>query len=227
MGAGAGDLDPKANFRCGFTEFIKKNYKKNDIIFAVEANKLNIKKLKKCWKNYPKTKILNLAISGNYLDKKKKTLYYTEQDKPHYQVCSMDINHVKKHYPKSIIKKFSIEAIMINQFFKRYIKKKCINFLSLDLEGVDYEIVMSINFKKYDIKNLSIEHLHLTKIQKIKMIHHLSASGYSYCGSGYDHNNFDYLFKKKRILFNKILSRVLFIISRKHLNIFNKLLFNK
>jgi len=24
MGAGAGDLDPKANFRCGFTEFIKK-----------------------------------------------------------------------------------------------------------------------------------------------------------------------------------------------------------
>ena len=71
MGAGAGDLDPKANFRCGFTEFIKKNYKKNDIIFAVEANKLNIKKLKKCWENYPKTKILNLAIVGNYLNKKK------------------------------------------------------------------------------------------------------------------------------------------------------------
>jgi hypothetical protein len=84
MGAGAGDLDPKANFRCGFTEFIKKNYKKNDIILAVEANKLNIKKLKKCWENYPKTKILNLAIVGNYLNKKKKTLYYTEQDKPHY-----------------------------------------------------------------------------------------------------------------------------------------------
>ena len=70
MGAGAGDLDSKANFRCGFTEFIKKNYKKNDVIFAVEANKLNIKKLKRCWKNYPKTKILNLAITGNYLDKK-------------------------------------------------------------------------------------------------------------------------------------------------------------
>jgi len=99
--------------------------------------------------------------------------------------------------------------------------------LSLDLEGIDYEIVMSINFKKYDIKNLSIEHLHLTKIQKIKMIHHLNGSGYSYCGSGNDHNNFDYLFKKKRILFNKILSRVLFIVSRKHLNIFNKLLFKK
>ena len=28
MGAGAGDLDPKANFRCGFTEFIKKIIKK-------------------------------------------------------------------------------------------------------------------------------------------------------------------------------------------------------
>lgn len=224
MGAGAGDLDPKANFRCGFTEFIKKNYKKNDIILAVEANKLNIKK---CWENYPKTKILNLAIVGNYLNKKKKTLYYTEQDKPHYQVCSMDINHVKKHYPRSIIKKISVKTIKINQFFEKYVKKKCINFLSLDLEGIDYEIVMSINFKKYDIKNLSIEHLHLTKIQKIKIIHHLNVSGYSYYGSGYDHNNFDYLFKKKKIFFNRVLSRLLFIISRKHLNIFNKLLFNR
>ena len=101
------------------------------------------------------------------------------------------------------------------------------SFLSLDLEGIDYEIVMSIDFKKYDIKNISIEHLNLTKIQKIKIIHHLTVSGYSYCGSGYDNNNFDYLFKKKKILFNRVLSRLLFIISRKHLNIFNKLLFNR
>jgi len=139
----------------------------------------------------------------------------------------MDINHVKKHYPRSIIKKISVKAIKINQFFEKYVKKNCINFLSLDLEGIDYEIVMSINFKKYNIKNLSIEHLPLTKIQKIKIIHHLNVSGYSYCGSGYDHNNFDYLFKKKKIFFNRVLSRLLFIISRKHLNIFNKLLFNR
>ena len=224
MGAGAGDLDSSANFRCGFTEFIKKNYKKDDEIFAIEANKLNIKKLKKCWKNYPKTKILNLAITADSLDNNK-TLYYTEQDKPHYQVCSMDINHVKKHYPKSLIKKFSVKAITIKEFFKKYIEKKCINFLSIDLEGIDYEIIMSINFKKNHIEKLSIEHLHLTKFQKLKLINHLNNSGYSYCGSGYDHNNFDYLFIKKKILFNQILSRVLFMISRKHLNVFNKFLF--
>ena len=225
MGAGAGDLDSSANFRCGFTEFIKKNYKKNDIIFAIEANKLNIKKLRKCWKKYPKTKILNLAITADSLDKNYKTLYYTDQDKPHYQVCSMNINHVKKHYPKSLIKKISVRAITIKQFFEKYIKKKCVNFLSIDLEGIDYEIIMSINLKKNHIKNLSIEHLHLTKIQKFKLINHLNNSGYSYCGSGYDHNNFDYLFIKKKILFNQILSRMLFMISKKHLNIFNKLLF--
>ena len=224
MGAGAGDLDSSANFRCGFTGFIKKNYKKNDFIFAIEANKLNIKKLKKCWKNYPKTKILNLAITADSLDNNK-TLYYTEQDKPHYQVCSVDINHVKKHYPKSLIKKFSVKAITIKEFFNKYIKKKCINFLSIDLEGIDYEIIMSINLKKNHIKNISIEHLHLTKIQKFKLINHLNNNGYSYCGSGYDHNNFDYLFIKKKILFNQILSRVLFMISRKHLNVFNKFLF--
>ena len=32
LGAGAGDLDEGANFRCGFTEFIKKNYKSSNKI---------------------------------------------------------------------------------------------------------------------------------------------------------------------------------------------------
>ena len=38
LGAGAGDLDERADFRCGFTEFIKKNYSENSKVFVVEAN---------------------------------------------------------------------------------------------------------------------------------------------------------------------------------------------
>ena len=44
LGAGAGDKDEGAHFRCGFTEFIKKEYNSDSKIFAVESNPLNIDK---------------------------------------------------------------------------------------------------------------------------------------------------------------------------------------
>ena len=39
LGAGAGDLDQGANFRCGFTEFIKKN--SEDLISYIRPNGKN------------------------------------------------------------------------------------------------------------------------------------------------------------------------------------------
>ena len=56
LGAGAGDLDGGANFRCGVTEFIKKNSKSSDKIFLIEANPKNIPKLKSCYKKFPNAK---------------------------------------------------------------------------------------------------------------------------------------------------------------------------
>ena len=49
IGAGAGDKDPKFNFRDGFTEYVKKYpiTKKEREIYLVEANPKNIKKLRK------------------------------------------------------------------------------------------------------------------------------------------------------------------------------------
>ena len=40
LGAGAGDLDERANFRCGFTEFIKKNVKLEDKIFVLDQGQI-------------------------------------------------------------------------------------------------------------------------------------------------------------------------------------------
>ena len=46
LGACVGDFDRK----CGFSKFIKKNSKRDDKIFLVEANPKNIIKLKKSYK---------------------------------------------------------------------------------------------------------------------------------------------------------------------------------
>ena len=219
LGAGAGDLDERANFRCGFTEFIKKNVKSNDKIFILEANPRNVSKLTECYKDFSNANIYNLGISIN--KEKKLSFYYTDDDAPHYQVCSTKIEHVKKHYPNSIIKKFEIMSLSINQFFKEKIKENVIDYLSIDLEGIDFDALLSINMKKFDIKNISIEFIHLTSLEKKRMIKHLNQNGYSYVGNGYDHNNFDFLFKRKKIFLNRMLSQFLWMISSKHIKFFN------
>ena len=92
---------------------------------------------------------------------------------------------------------------------------------------MDYETIMSINFEKYQIKNISIEHLHLNNSEKKNVIKHLTKKGYSYCGFGYDHNNFDYLFRKKKILWNILLSKVLHILKRKYYPLLNFFIMDK
>ena len=219
LGAGAGDLDERANFRCGFTEFIKKNVKSNNKIFILEANPKNITKLRECYKDFSNANIYNLGISIN--NEKSLKFYYTDDDAPHYQVCSTKIEHLKKHYPNSIIKNFEIISLSINEFFREKVKENIIDYLSIDLEGIDFDALMSINMKKFDIKNISIEFIHLTSLEKKKMIKHLNQNGYSYVGNGYDHNNFDFLFKRKKIFLNRFLSQFLWMISNKHVKFFN------
>ena len=222
LGGGAGDLDPRADFRCGFTEMIKSEIAKNDQAFIVEANPKNIDKLKSCYKNYENVNVLNFAITHE--NSKECEFFLTEDDAPYYQVCSLDINHVKKHYPNSTINSFKIKALNINEFIEMYISNK-IDYLSVDLEGIDYEILMKIDLLKTSIENISIEHLHLNKSQKKKMINHLNKHGYSYCGNGYDHQNFDYLFKKKKIIWNRFMSNFLWLFNHKKIKYFNRLIF--
>tara|TARA_B100001175_G_scaffold314027_1_gene322626 strand:- start:705 stop:1478 length:774 start_codon:yes stop_codon:yes gene_type:complete len=219
LGAGAGDLDRRANFRCGFTEFVKKNSKSTDKIFILEANPKNIPCLKDCYGNFSNVNIFNLGISTTNIKNLK--FFYVDEDAPHFQVCSSKIDHIKKHYPNSIIKKFEVQSLTINEFFEKKVQKKDIDYLSIDLEGVDYDTLMSIDLTRFRIKNISVEYIHLKPFEKKNMINHLNNNGYSYKGYGYDHNNYDFLFVKKKILINRLLSKILWLIGNKHIKFLN------
>jgi len=221
LGAGAGDMDKRANFRCGFTEFFKRTSTAEDKLYVVEANPKNIDKLKSCYKNFKNVEIFNIAITHE--DSKEYEFFFTEDDAPHYQVCSVDKNHVKKHYPDSSIESFKIQGLNIIEFIEKHVGNK-INYLSIDLEGIDYDVLMKIDLSRNTIENISIEHLHLNKIQKKNMIKFLNDSGFSYCGYGYDHNNFDYLFIRKKILWNRLVSKILWLVDHKKIKYFNKLI---
>ena len=224
IGAGAGDLDPSSNFRDGFTEFVKKQKNKRYKIYVVEANPKNIKKLKETWKNYKNAKIFNLAIVPNNFKKKQIKLFYSENDAPHFQLMSSEINHVKRYFPQSKIKSINIKVMKIDYFFKTYFKNSKIESFSIDIEGKDYEVLMDLDLQKYTINNISVEYLHLSKYQKIKLIRKLIVNGYSYNGFVLDHNNIDWLFTKKKSIWNNFISRIFPYVHRIHYKRLNKIL---
>ena len=205
IGAGGGDLDEISNFKDGFTNFLKKRgVKKDDKILIVEANPLNLDRLKECWKDFKNLKILNLAIVDKRFDDENIKIYYTEDDKPCYQVSSIFKEHLIKHYPNSKILTKTVQSKKINDFLIDETKKKPIEYLAIDTEGLDFDLVMDIDFDIFEIKNISIEFLHLNKKCKKQLIHKLIEKGYSYYGNGFDVRGYDFMFTKKMNFFLKI-----------------------
>ena len=88
IGAGAGDQDARANFRDGFTEFVKRRHPGQvSRIVLVEPNPFNIAALKACWKDHPQAEILQMGVcpTSHQHPSHRATFYYAEEDAPCYQ----------------------------------------------------------------------------------------------------------------------------------------------
>jgi hypothetical protein len=71
-----------------------------------------------------------------------------------------------------------------------------IELLSLDIEGIDSEIVLDLKLDNIKVKYLSFEYIHMgDKLEDVKK--HLENSNFEYIGKGVDYNGFDYLYKQK------------------------------
>ena len=203
LGAGAGDEDRGTNFRDGFTEYIKqKKIKPEDKIILVEANKLNISLLKKCWKDFKNAIIYNIGIVPDNFKSEKISFFYSTKDNPCYQVFSYDKQHVANHYPDSEILEQKVEVKKISEFLKEISDNKEIDNLAIDIEGMDTKVLFSIDLKQINIKKISIESLHL-KNKRNDVLNFLIKYGYSYCGKGFDHRGWDLMFEKKSNIFLK------------------------
>lgn len=63
IGAGAGDQDERSNYKNGFTNFIKKNIRnRNNKVLIIEANPLNLDKLRLCWRDFPNSNFTILQL---------------------------------------------------------------------------------------------------------------------------------------------------------------------
>jgi hypothetical protein len=200
VGAGAGDLDKRANCRDGFTEFIKSlprdRIKK---IILIEPNPLNIPLLRECWKDYSEVIVYEMGIVPKSYKNNIMDLYYCPKDEPHFQVASINISHVHKHYGNNCeIKKFVVHVECLEDLISNIcnISNEEIELLSLDIEGIDAEVMLDMDFNNIKVKHISFEYTHLGEYEN-SVINHLKNNNYTYLGKGCDYQGFDYLYVKR------------------------------
>jgi FkbM family methyltransferase len=194
IGAGAGDLDKRANCRDGFTEIIK-SLPRHIIkkIILVEPNPLNIPLLKECWKDYPEAIIYEIGIVPKKYQNNTMDLYYCPLDGPNYQVASINKNHIQKHYGDNCeLEKFIIPVKQLEIFINEITTEE-IELLALDIEGIDADVLLDINFNNLKLKYISFEHLHLGNYKE-NVLNHFKNNNYEFLGLGVDTNGYDYLY---------------------------------
>ena len=168
-------------------------YKKKWTGINVDLNPITIELF-----NFFRSKDINIncAISDKRTLKK---MYFIDNLSP---LNTLDQNHLKflkknflfknKDFKEKIIKTENV-----NNILKKY-KFHKVDFLNIDLEGLEYEVIKSINFKKFKINLICIEILDHNKISKnkSKKIHQILKK-----------NNFKYL---KKIGVNSIFKNINF-----------------
>ena len=100
---------------------------------------------------------LNLGIGGSdgdfdfYIMEDAALNTFSESEKINLENLGHRLKEVKK-----------IKMISINKIFEQYFQNTAIDFLSVDAEGVDFEIIQSLDFSRYQPKVICIESIDYT-----------------------------------------------------------------
>tara|TARA_B100001059_G_C17677839_1_gene498026 strand:+ start:149 stop:760 length:612 start_codon:yes stop_codon:yes gene_type:complete len=141
----------------------------NQKTLLVEPVPYNYEVLEKEYKNYPNILTCRNAILDEV---KKDNFYYVKKDSisklgKHWasQIGSFDKNHILNHKNKRFniqnedIQITEVEFITFNDLVKKYLIKS-IDKLQIDVEGAEYKIMNSINYKEIKINNIVFESKH-------------------------------------------------------------------
>jgi hypothetical protein len=142
------------------SKYLKDSYKELDFGLFVEANPLHIGNLKNCYSCYKNAIVENVAIKLPSYTNDNVKLYYHQNDGPMYHIASLVKQHILIYYPEEGLKSFDIPCIALEQLFNKY-KITSLDWLLLDIEGIDAEILLDTDWSRYDIKKIEYERLHL------------------------------------------------------------------
>ena len=178
-------------------DFINQNRFNIELAILIEPIPFIINDLKDQYKELDNISIENIAINDDP-NSKHLTLYYIENS--NYEVSSFNKEHVIVHKPKdeiNEIKFLDIPCMTFNNIMEKYSLIN-LDYLFIDTEGLDTYIINSIDFKKYNIKNISFESKHtdgpfITGENANQIINYLTQLGYTL---KYDENKWDIIATK-------------------------------
>jgi len=169
------------------------NSTKNKKILLVEPVPYNYNRLKEDFKSNKNIQICTNAVFSE--NKIRKFYYVNENSIPklgkHWAsgIGSFNRNHILEHKTKRFkiedrdIVEIEIEFITFDNLIKKY-SIKSIDKLQIDVEGAEYEILKSIDFKTIEIKSIQFESKHFDgtfkegpKLDEIKQ--KLKSQGYN------------------------------------------------
>lgn len=142
------------------SKHLKENYNELEFGLFVEANPLHIGNLINCYSQYQNAIIENVAIKVPSYNEDTLKLYYHQNDGPMYHIASCAKSHIEIYYPSEGIRYFEVPCITIDELFEKYNIKK-LDWLLLDIEGIDSEILLTTDWGNYDIQKIEYEELHL------------------------------------------------------------------
>ena len=165
----------------------------NEQILLVEPVPYNYNRLKEDFKN---NKNIHICTSAVFSENKIRKFYYVNENSitklgKHWAsgIGSFNKNHILEHKTKRFkiedhdIVEIEIEFITFDSLIKKY-SIKSIDKLQIDVEGAEYEILKSIDFKTIEIKSIQFESKHFDgtfkegpKLDEIKQ--KLKSEGYN------------------------------------------------
>lgn len=89
-------------------------------------------------------------------------------------------------------KTVTVKTISLNDLLEKYNAPEFIEYMSLDTEGSEYEILRTLDFKKWKFGLIDVEHNYITP-RRLQIRKLLLENGYDYIGE----NNFDDMYKLK------------------------------
>ena len=165
----------------------------NEQILLVEPVPYNYNRLKEDFKN---NKNIHICTNAVFSENKIRKFYYVNENSitklgKHWAsgIGSFNKNHILDHKTKRFkiedhdIVEIEIEFITFDSLINKY-SIKSIDKLQIDVEGAEYEILKSIDFKNIEIKSIQFESKHFDgtfkegpKLAEIKQ--KLKSEGYS------------------------------------------------
>lgn len=123
----------------------------------------------------------------------------TVNKKEFVKILESPASNLSKPVNKSNItnKTHKVPAFTLVEIIDKYFPAKSLDFLSIDVEGEDLEILASVDFSKYEINAICVEHNNRIGSQEI--LKYMEKSGYELVWSEYSGNDFWFIHRAQPV----------------------------